>query len=54
MGVDGNLSTVLSSIKGLGEVNLRVKDLEKMTGFYIDVLGLKPIYESKRHVFLSR
>lgn len=43
---------VQSAIKGLGEVNVRVKDLATMTKFYVDVLGLKPIYKSKKHVFL--
>ena len=42
-----------SRIRGLGEVNLRVKDLEGMTRFYVDVLGLKPIHESEKHVFLK-
>ena len=41
-----------SKIKALGEVNLRVKNLKKMTDFYEDVLGLKPMFKSKKHVFL--
>lgn len=40
------------TIKALGEVNLRVRNLRRMTKFYTDVLGLKPIYESDKHVFL--
>jgi len=42
-----------SSIRALGEVNLRVRDLKTMTRFYVDVLGLKPIYQSDKHVFLK-
>jgi len=41
-----------SVIRGLGEVNLWAKDLTEMRRFYVDVLGLTPIHESKRHVFL--
>ena len=40
------------TIKALGEINLRVRNLRRMTKFYTDVLGLKPIYESDKHVFL--
>lgn len=42
----------MSTIKALGEVNLRVRNLEKMTKFYTNVLGLKKIYKSNKHVFL--
>jgi catechol-2,3-dioxygenase len=42
-----------SAIKGLGEVNLCVTDLAKMRMFYVDVLGLTPIYESQKHIFLK-
>ena len=38
---------------GPGEVNLRVRGLQKMTRFYVDVLGLKPIYQSSKHMFLK-
>ena len=42
-----------SSIRGLGEVNLWAKDIARMREFYVDVLGLTPIHESKRHIFLK-
>jgi len=42
-----------SAIRGLGEVNLWVKDLAEMRRFYVDVLGLTPIHESGRHIFLK-
>jgi len=42
-----------SAIRGLGEVNLWVKDPAKMRAFYVDVLGLTPIHESGRHIFLK-
>lgn len=42
-----------SSIRALGEVNLRVGNLKEMRRFYVEVLGLKPIYESEKHVFLK-
>ncbi|HXW95311.1 MAG TPA: VOC family protein [Nitrososphaerales archaeon] len=42
-----------STIRGLGEVNLWVKDADEMRRFYVDVLGLTPIHESKRHIFLK-
>jgi catechol 2,3-dioxygenase len=42
-----------SAIEALGEVNIRVRDLKKMTRFYADILGLKPIYQSEKHVFLK-
>jgi len=42
-----------STIKALGEVNLRVKNLKEMTEFYTKVLGLQTIYKSKKHVFLK-
>ena len=41
-----------SAIRGLEEVNLWVKDIAKMRRFYVEVLGLSPIHESKRHIFL--
>ena len=44
---------VRTAIKGLGEVNIRVRDLVRMKRFYVEVLGLKPIYQSRRHVFLK-
>ena len=44
---------VKSTIRGLGEVNLWVKDIGKMREFYVGVLGLTPIHESKRHIFLK-
>jgi catechol-2,3-dioxygenase len=47
------LLVVQSRIKALGEVNLRVRDLKEMTRFYVGVLGLKPIYESEKHLFLK-
>lgn len=43
----------MSSIRGLGEVNLWVKDVDGMRRFYVDFLGLTPIHESKRHIFLK-
>jgi catechol-2,3-dioxygenase len=49
----GKPAVVSSSIKALGEVNLRASNLAKMTRFYVDVLGLKPIFESEKHVFLK-
>ena len=42
-----------SAIRGLGEVNLWVKDINEMRRFYVDVLGLMPIHDSKRHIFLK-
>lgn len=42
-----------SAIRGLGEVNLWVEDLAEMRRFYVDVLGLSPIHESARHIFLK-
>jgi len=42
-----------SAIKGLGEVNLWVKDLKGMRSFYVGILGLTPIHESGRHIFLK-
>jgi catechol-2,3-dioxygenase len=42
-----------SNIRSLAEVNVRVGDLKKMTKFYVDVLGLKPVYKSSKHVFLK-
>jgi catechol-2,3-dioxygenase len=42
-----------SAIRGLGEVNLRVNDVDGMRRFYVDILGLTPIHESKRHIFLK-
>lgn len=42
-----------SSIRALGEVNLWAKDLDKMTEFYEGVLGLKPIFKNRKHVFLK-
>jgi len=42
-----------SAIRGLGEVNLWVKDVEEMRRFYVDVLGLTPIHESRIHIFLK-
>lgn len=40
-------------MKGLGEVNLWVKDLDRMTVFYEMVIGLEPIFKNERHVFLK-
>lgn len=42
-----------STIKALGEVNLRVRNLKRMIKFYTSVLGLKTIYRSNKHVFLK-
>lgn len=42
-----------SSIRALGEVNLRAKNLRKMTDFYENVLGLEPIFKNRKHVFLK-
>jgi len=42
-----------TAIRGLGEVNLWVKDIDGMRRFYVDVLGLTPIHESRRHIFLK-
>ncbi|HYB76036.1 MAG TPA: VOC family protein [Nitrososphaerales archaeon] len=42
-----------TAIRGLGEVNLWVKDIDEMRRFYVDILGLAPIHESKRHIFLK-
>ena len=44
---------VRSAIRGLGEVNLWARDIAEMRRFYVDVLGLMPIHESKRHIFLK-
>jgi catechol-2,3-dioxygenase len=41
------------AVKGLGEVNLWVEDLDKMTSFYERTLGLEPIFKNRRHVFLK-
>jgi catechol 2,3-dioxygenase len=42
-----------TAIRCLGEVNFWVKDIDEMRRFYVDVLGLTPIHESKRHIFLK-
>jgi catechol-2,3-dioxygenase len=47
------MSSKSTAIKALGEVNLRVRNLEKMTEFYTKVLGLEIIYKSNKHVFLK-
>jgi len=39
------------SVRGLGEIALRVHDLEAMTGFYRDVVGLEVMRDSKSFVF---
>jgi catechol-2,3-dioxygenase len=41
------------TVKALGEVNLRVRNLKKMAKFYTQTLGLKTIYKSNKHVFLK-
>jgi len=41
------------AVKGLGEVNLWVKDLDGMTRFYEELIGLRPIFKNQRHVFLK-
>ena len=40
-------------VKGLGEVNLWVEDLDEMTAFYGKTLGPEPIFKNRRHVFLK-
>jgi catechol-2,3-dioxygenase len=40
-------------IKGLGEIALRVDNLEAMQRFYQDVVGLKPMARSERAVFFK-
>ena len=42
-----------TAIRGLGEVNIWVKHPHEMRKFYVDVLGLSPIHESGRHIFLK-
>ena len=42
-----------SPVKALGEVALRVNDLEKMKGFYQDVLGLGVLGEFPTAVLLK-
>jgi catechol-2,3-dioxygenase len=40
-------------IIGLSEVNIRVRDLEKMRKFYVGVLGLKPYKDFRKYIFLQ-
>lgn len=41
------------TIKGLGEVSIRVKDLGAMRRFYEDVLGLEVLRQEKDYVFFK-
>src|SRR5206468_5141615 len=43
--------TTRQSVRGLGEIALRVRNLEAMTAFYRDVIGLEVMRESKSSVF---
>jgi catechol 2,3-dioxygenase-like lactoylglutathione lyase family enzyme len=40
-------------VKGIGEVSLRVKDLDKMYKFYADVLGLEVLRREENYVFFK-
>lgn len=40
-------------IKGLGEVSIRVKDLDAMHKFYEDVVGLELLRREERYVFFK-
>lgn len=44
---------VKSKIKALGEIALRVNDLETMIEFYENIVGLKPMSRSDRHAFFE-
>jgi catechol 2,3-dioxygenase-like lactoylglutathione lyase family enzyme len=47
------MSESRSRIKGLGEVSLRVQDLEVMQKFYEDVVGLEVIRRDESFVFVK-
>lgn len=42
-----------SRIKGLGEVSIQVKDLEDMSRFYEEVVGLEVLRREERFVFFK-
>lgn len=44
---------ISNKIKGLGEIVLRVTDMEKMLHFYNEVLGLEVMRADERYTFLK-
>jgi catechol 2,3-dioxygenase-like lactoylglutathione lyase family enzyme len=49
----GAMTKSSGCIKGLGEVSIRVNDLEIMLKFYEEVIGLKPIRREESYVFFK-
>ncbi|APG59842.1 VOC family protein [Christiangramia salexigens] len=44
---------IKNKIKGLGEVILRVNNMEKMKNFYQEIIGLQLIQESENYTFFK-
>lgn len=47
------MKTAASRVKGLGEVSLRVRDLDAMHKFYEDVIGLEVLRRDESFVFFK-
>ncbi len=47
------ISMISNKTKGLGEVVLRVRDMEKMRHFYSEILGLEVMRADEKYTFLK-